>query len=278
MTKQLIAFFLAGSLVPVLAQRGQGKMGGPGLGATPPPVAAKSSASTRDTVKASPGSSSATAGASNLTASQRLANNPSLSTRLQPLLPAGTTLATASAGFQSQGQFVAALHVSRNLNIPFSQLKTRLTGNNPESLGQAIHDLRPALGRSTVKQDVRAAQRQAERDIDSARLVSQLSANPALAARAQALLPSGTSLNTAAAGFASERQFLLAEHVAHDLNIPFSQLKAKITGTDPLPLKVAVSALRPDLASSTVRADLQVARQETKTDFQAAASVESASR
>jgi hypothetical protein len=123
------------------------------------------------------------------------------------------------------------------------------------------------------------AERQADRDIDTARLASQLSANPTLAARAQALLPSGTSLKTAAAGFQSERQFLLAEHVAHDLNIPFTQLKAKITGTDPVSLKTAVSVLRPDLSSSTVKADLKVARQETTTDLQAAgASVLRASR
>jgi hypothetical protein len=145
MTKHLIIFMLTGGLVPVQAQKGQGKMGGTGLGATPPPVAAKSTSSTRDTVKAAPSASSQTTGSSKQSVSQRLANNPSLSTRLQPLLPAGATIAAASAGFRSQGQLVAALHVSRNLNIPFAQLQAKLTGSNPESLGQAIHDLRPAL-------------------------------------------------------------------------------------------------------------------------------------
>ena len=274
MTKQLIIFLLAGSLVLVpgsgglLAQKGQGKMGGPGLGATPPPVTAKSSASTRDTVKA-PVAASHTTGSSNLNASERLANNTSLSTRLQPLLPAGATVAAASAGFRNQGQFVAALHVSQNLNIPFDQLKAKLTGSNPESLGKAVHDLRPALARSAVKKDVHLAKRQADLDIDTARLASRISANPTLAARAQALLPAGTSLKTAAAGFENERQFLLAEHVSHDLNIPFAQLKAKVTGTDPVSFKQAVSALRPALGSSTIKSDLKVARQETKTDIQA---------
>src|ERR1700732_4445271 len=51
MTKRLIIFLLAGGLVPVLAQKGQGKMGGAGLGATPPPVATQS-------VKAAPRASS----------------------------------------------------------------------------------------------------------------------------------------------------------------------------------------------------------------------------
>src|SRR5439155_26462097 len=38
------------------------------------------------------------------------------------------TLQAASAGFKNQGQFIAALHVSHNLNIPFDQLKAKLTG------------------------------------------------------------------------------------------------------------------------------------------------------
>ncbi len=77
---------------------------------------------------------------------QRIANNPALATRLQPLLPSGMTLASAASGFKNQGQFIAALHVSRNLNIPFAQLKAEMTGTDHDSLGQAIHDLQPAKG------------------------------------------------------------------------------------------------------------------------------------
>jgi len=160
--------------------------------------------------------------------------------------------------------------VSRNLGIPFDSLKAKLVGENPESLGQAVHDLRPDLGRSTVKRDVRLAERQADLDMGSARVAGRLSANPTLAARAQALLPAGTNLQTAAAGFQSEHQFLLAEHVSHDLNISFAQLKAKVTGTDPVSLEQAVRALRPDLSSSSIKSDLKMARQETRTDLQAA--------
>ena len=54
----------------------------------------------------------------------RLASNSKLSSRLQSLLPPKTTLEKAASGFKSQGQFIAALHVSHNLNIPFDQLKT----------------------------------------------------------------------------------------------------------------------------------------------------------
>src|SRR5262249_6572635 len=73
-----------------------------------------------------------------------LAANPALVTRLQPLLPSGMTIATAATGFKNQGQFIAALHVSHNLNIPFAQVKARMTGGDHDSLGQAIHELKPA--------------------------------------------------------------------------------------------------------------------------------------
>ena len=256
----------AGSL---LAQKGQGKMGGPGLGATPPPVTGKPTASTGNTGKAS-GAASATA-MHGMNASARLASNTALSARIQPLLPAGSTVATASTGFRNQGQFIAALHVSRNLNIPFDQLKVELTGKNSTSLGRAIHDLRPNLTRSTVKRDVRTAVRQADQDIGAAGLANRLSTNTALAARARVLLPAGTNLQTAAAGFKDAQQFLLVEHVAHDLNVPFATLKATVTGANPESLKQAVGALRPDLGKAPIRADLKVARQETKADLMAAA-------
>jgi hypothetical protein len=206
----------------------------------------------------------------NANVSARLASNSALSARIQPLLPAGSTVATASAGFRNQGQFIAALHVSRNLGIPFDQLKAELTEQHPDSLGQAVHDLRPDLNRSTVRSDVRMAKRQAEQDIDAAELATRLSTNATLAARAQAVVPTGTSLQAAAVGFEDAREFLLVEHVAHDRNISFAQLKAEVTGANSVSLNQAVSALRPDLSAATIKSDLTLARQETKVDLQAA--------
>jgi hypothetical protein len=59
--------------------------------------------------------------------SHKIGNHACCRSALQPLLPAGFTVATASAGFRNQGEFIAALHVSRNLGIPFDQLKAELT-------------------------------------------------------------------------------------------------------------------------------------------------------
>src|SRR5882672_6354304 len=84
-----------------------------------------------------------------------LAKNSALASRLQPLLPAGTNLQTAATGFKNLGQFVAAVHVAHNLNIPFDQLKTLMTGLNHDSLGRAIGALEPNLSHATVKSDVK---------------------------------------------------------------------------------------------------------------------------
>ena len=92
----------------------------------------------------------------------RLERNPELRTRLERMLPAGTNLRTASSGFKNQGQFIAALHVSKNLDIPFNQLKSRMTGPNAMSLGQAIHDLKPNIPEKDARREVERAEKQAK--------------------------------------------------------------------------------------------------------------------
>jgi hypothetical protein len=96
------------------------------------------------------------------TFSDKLERNPQLSEKLRTMLPAGTDLKAASAGFKNEGQFIAALHVSKNLNIPFDQLKTRMTGNNSMSLGQAIHELRPDLEEKKARDEAKRAEREAK--------------------------------------------------------------------------------------------------------------------
>lgn len=78
-------------------------------------------------------------------AHEEIAGRPELAAKLAPLLPAGSPVAAASAGFKNIGQFVAAVHVAHNLGIPFPQLKARLIGARPEPLGQAVADLKPGV-------------------------------------------------------------------------------------------------------------------------------------
>lgn len=184
--------------------------------------------------------------------SLRVSQNAGLSTQLQPLLPAGATLSGAAAGFRNQGQFVSALHVAHNLNIPFDQLKAKMTGNDPVSLGKAIQELRPDLNDKTIKDNTKLADRQAERDLEQsepsgkpASFVTRITSNTALSSRLQALLPQGATLEAAAAGFKNEGQFIAALEASKNLNIPFADLKDRMTAGQSL--GQAIQALSPKL-------------------------------
>ncbi len=95
----------------------------------------------------------------------KLSSNSQLASKLQALLPPGTNLQTAAQGFKNLGQFVAAVHVSKNLGIPFDQLKAKMTGPPPMSLGKAIQALQPS---ANAKAAVKQADRQAKADLKSA--------------------------------------------------------------------------------------------------------------
>lgn len=178
--KQLINFLSASavclclSAVPVLAQHGGGHgsgggtgqgvgMGGQGGGTGP--------GSTHDR-----GGSDMTRGGkmsgpnqgrnnpemrSGKTPGELLTQNTKLSSNLQSLLPEGTNLQQAADGFKNLGQFVAAAHVSKNLGIPFDDLKTKMIGG--DSLGKAIHELKPD---ANAKAEAKKAKKQAKQDLN----------------------------------------------------------------------------------------------------------------
>lgn len=92
----------------------------------------------------------------------QLTRNTNLSSRLQGLFPAGTDLSKEAAGFRNLGQFVAAAHVSHNLDIPWADMKAKMTGDHPVSLGKAIEDLKP---QANAKTETEKAEKQANTDI-----------------------------------------------------------------------------------------------------------------
>ncbi len=98
------------------------------------------------------------------TPSDILTQNTKLSSNLQKLLPKGITAQDACSGFKNLGQCVAAIHVSHNLDIPFADLKSKMTGTGSESLGKAIKDLKPA---ADAKGESKKAQKQANQDMSS---------------------------------------------------------------------------------------------------------------
>ncbi len=99
------------------------------------------------------------------TPSEILTQNTKLSSNLQKLLPQGMTAQDACSGFKNLGQCVAAIHVSHNLDIPFSDLKSKVTGTGSESLGKAIKNLKPS---ADSKAESKKAQKQANEDLSSA--------------------------------------------------------------------------------------------------------------
>ena len=94
--------------------------------------------------------------------SSRIESNTALAARVKPLLPQNMTLAQASSGFKNQGQFIAALHVSQNLHIPFDQLKAKMTGSESMSLGAAIHAAKPELSQAKANEEAKKAEREAK--------------------------------------------------------------------------------------------------------------------
>ena len=275
---------LAASLPAAWAQHGHGAapMGGHGAPiefhnpatttTTPATATTAARAASTGARTTTTGSAAAANSPAHTSVATRVANNPALSAHVTPLLPAGTTLAADAAGFRNTGQFLAALHVSRNLNIPFSQLKSDITGANHDSLGQAIQDLRPNLSQSTIKNNVKLARSQARQDVRSStsgntgNIATHISQNSRLMTRVNALLPAGTTLQADTVGFRNQGQFIAALHVSRNLNIPFTQLQAEIAGGKTL--GQAIADLRPSLSSTMVEADLSRAERQTRRDFE----------
>ena len=161
----VVAFVAAAMSVDLQAQRGAGAArgrpataGNPAARAPQHPATPKADHPTRES---HPGKPTGTTGRPVI--GDQLARNTNLTNRLHGLFPAGTDLQKASAGFKNLGQFVAAAHVSHNLDIPFDSLKARMTGTDAMSLGQAIHELKPA---ADAKREEQKAQRTANGEIE----------------------------------------------------------------------------------------------------------------
>ena len=103
----------------------------------------------------------------------RIQRNPELSEKLQTLLPKtgpNSTLAGAAMSFQNEGQFIACLHASKNLGIPFDQLKAKMmSADPPMKLGQAIHALKPNVTEKDADNEADKAEKEARADVRTKR-------------------------------------------------------------------------------------------------------------
>jgi len=99
---------------------------------------------------------------------KELQRNPVLADSLRGRFSAGTDLNAAAAGFRRLELFVATVHASNNIDIPFSELKRRIV-NDGMTLGQAIQDIRP---QSRYWQEARRAEDEAAAAIRTSEAVA----------------------------------------------------------------------------------------------------------
>ena len=123
----------------------------------------------------------------------KIASKPNLNSKLTGMLPIDPltgktmTLDKASLGFKNQGQFIAALHVSENLGIPFTELKSHMvtvtpgapgeqpTASQTGSLGQAIQASKKT---TNVTTEVERAELQASADLKVATTTTTTKTTP----------------------------------------------------------------------------------------------------
>jgi hypothetical protein len=220
----------------------------------------------------------------------RLQNDPALASKIKTLLN-GEDLKTAEMGFRDRGQFLATINVSKNLGIPFDQLKTTVTGINaqgqsvstPMSLGKAIQELKPTLTHDQMNDAVKKAEKQAAEEIErtkddhdtawQARFNARLQNDPTLASKIKTLL-NGEDLKTAETGFENRGQFLATLNVSKNLGIPFDQLKTAVTGmntkgqtvSEEMSLGKAIHELKPTLTQDQVNDAVKKAEKQSDED------------
>lgn len=91
----------------------------------------------------------------------KIESHPKLAAKVTAMLPPGMTLNQAARGFKNQGQFIAALHASQRTGIPFADLRRAMVLHH-ESLGQAIHSLRPS---ASGTREAEHAEHEADHDL-----------------------------------------------------------------------------------------------------------------
>jgi len=94
---------------------------------------------------------------------QKVQSHTQLANKLQSRLGPHVNVVNAASGFRNLGQFVAAVNVSHNLGIPFTQLKRDMVQKHM-SLGQSIQARRPG---ANSEREVQRAQTQTRQMMDS---------------------------------------------------------------------------------------------------------------
>ena len=181
MKKQLILITAATfcfAVAPAFAQNPHGGGGG-NAGGSHGPAMGNGNADHGNAEASSKGAASSSP-TDLLTENSKLDSHLTSKLQSKGLLPAGTDLKDACAGFKNLGQCIAAIHVSHNHdNIPFACLKADMTGTAPVagttcpagtgsskmSLGKSIQTLSPE---TDSKEAAKTATKQSDADIKGA--------------------------------------------------------------------------------------------------------------
>lgn len=162
------------STTSALAQRSRGGAAGTmGHGPTASHGSSSAAGGHANNASMSPSSKS---GTDVLTSNTKLDGKLTSKLQSKGLLPAGSDLKDACAGFRNLGQCIAAIHVSHNRNFSFDCLKADMTGQAPPagstcpagtgtkqmSLGKAIQTLDP---QADAKSEAKKASKQADDDL-----------------------------------------------------------------------------------------------------------------
>jgi hypothetical protein len=148
--------------------------------------AGSSSTSTTDTSSTSTTTTTNTWKPNNPVA-EKLSTKPTLLSKVQGVLPPGTDLNKATAGFKNFGQLIAAANVSKNLGISFADLKAAMTGTTLAgrdtkqpilSLGEAIQKYRN-VDSTTAATTASTATTQAESEIATSPTTTSTSSSSA---------------------------------------------------------------------------------------------------
>jgi hypothetical protein len=155
-TKVVIALALGGNLVAFGGQHGNSGQHGNGAAAHGP-------SSSHDTTAHHHQKANTTGTPTLSPVQQKVQSHTQLANKLQSRLGSHVNVVNAASGFRNLGQFVAAVNVSHNLGIPFTQLKHEMVQRHM-SLGQSIQALRPS---ANADREVQRAQTQTRQMMNS---------------------------------------------------------------------------------------------------------------
>ncbi len=93
-----------------------------------------------------------------------LAKSVTLGPKVRLILPEGMDIPKAAAGFQDTGVFLATVHASQNLGVPFNHLKGYMTGQEKATLVAAIQQMRYDVD---AKAEAKKASNQARGDLEA---------------------------------------------------------------------------------------------------------------